>query len=185
MFLQNYLLLAFGVHVRKALGYVFSLRLQYVYGVAKGLNWKPSYGYANNSAWTLIRLQLPSPCIRVYYNYRSNVQDLSLQGIFTLNNIRFHKQKTGIVLYGGVGVGATIYDTKVNALNGTATYSLISILLAVQDYTNRKDIRIRLKNSMDDTYETDAENRRRSSSNIIWINFKAYWLHCWQVLHLN
>ena len=26
----------FGIHIRKALGYVFSLRLQYIYGVAKG-----------------------------------------------------------------------------------------------------------------------------------------------------
>ncbi len=52
----------------------------------------------------------------VYYNYRTHVQDLSFEGIFTLNNIRFHKQKTGMVLYGGVGFGATIYDTRINAL---------------------------------------------------------------------
>ncbi|HVK97502.1 MAG TPA: hypothetical protein VM368_06785, partial [Flavisolibacter sp.] len=29
----------FGVHIRKALGYVFSVRLEYMYGVAKGQNW--------------------------------------------------------------------------------------------------------------------------------------------------
>ncbi len=38
----------FAVHLRKALGYVFSLRLQYLYGVAKGQNWTASQGYANN-----------------------------------------------------------------------------------------------------------------------------------------
>ena len=30
----------FSAHVRKAIGYVVSLRLQYLYGTAKGLNWK-------------------------------------------------------------------------------------------------------------------------------------------------
>src|ERR1043165_7031441 len=34
----------FGVHVRKALGYIVSLRLEYLYGMGKGLNWKPRTG---------------------------------------------------------------------------------------------------------------------------------------------
>src|SRR5690348_11351726 len=41
----------FAVHVRKALGYVFSLRAQYLYGIGKGLNWKPSFGYKNDPVW--------------------------------------------------------------------------------------------------------------------------------------
>src|SRR5688572_18032938 len=40
-----------GIHVRKAFGYLFSLRLEYVYGIAKGLQWKPSTNYHYNSAW--------------------------------------------------------------------------------------------------------------------------------------
>src|SRR6476620_10109598 len=43
--------IGFSAHVRKALGYLFSLRLQYLYGVAKGLDWKPSAGYKSNPAW--------------------------------------------------------------------------------------------------------------------------------------
>ncbi len=52
----------------------------------------------------------------VYYNYKTKVQDLSLQGVVTLNNIRFHKAKTGFNIYGFGGIGGTVYDTKVNAL---------------------------------------------------------------------
>jgi outer membrane protein OmpA-like peptidoglycan-associated protein len=148
----------FGVHIRKALGYVFSLRLQYVYGVAKGLNWKPSFGYKNNPAWALYN---SAALVPVYYNYRSHVQDLSLQGIFTLNNVRFHKQKTGFVLYGGVGFGATIYNTKINALNGSTPYNFGSI--TASGYSSRKDIRKALKGMMDNSYETDAENNRKNS----------------------
>ena len=148
----------FGVHIRKALGYVFSLRLQYVYGVAKGLNWKPSFGYKNNPAWAAYN---SAALVPVYYNYRSHVQDLSLQGIFTLNNVRFHKQKTGFVLYGGVGFGATIYNTKINALNGSTPYNFGSI--TASGYSSRKDIRKALKGMMDNSYETDAENNRKNS----------------------
>ena len=144
----------FAVHVRKALGYIFSLRLQYLYGVAKGQNWLPAQGYANNPAW--VSNGYNSSTTPVYYNYRSHVQDLSLQGIFTLNNIRFHKQKTGMVIYGGVGIGATIYDTKINALNGTAKYNFSSITSS--GYSNRKAILKQLKSLMDNSYETNAEN---------------------------
>ncbi|MEO6814121.1 MAG: OmpA family protein [Ginsengibacter sp.] len=145
----------FGVHFRKALGYVFSLRLQYTYGVAKGLDWKPSNGFGSNSAW--VGAGYNPATENVYYNYRSHVQDLTLQGIFTLNNIRFHKQKTGMVIYGGIGGGIMIYDTKINALNGTAKYNFASI--SGSGYTNRKDIRKQLKSMMDNTYETDAQNQ--------------------------
>ena len=41
----------FGAHVRKALGYVGSLRLDYNYGIGKGLGFQPSSGYALNPAW--------------------------------------------------------------------------------------------------------------------------------------
>src|SRR5687768_9921894 len=77
-----------AIHIRKALGYLISMRLQYLYGVGKGQNYLGSSGFKNNSAWA----QYPSAGNIVFYNYKARVQDLSLQGIFTLNNIRFHKQ---------------------------------------------------------------------------------------------
>lgn len=40
----------FGVHVRKAFGYVFSLRAQYINTVGQGLHWLPSYNYGKNPA---------------------------------------------------------------------------------------------------------------------------------------
>src|ERR1700761_310087 len=43
--------LGFEVHVRKALGYLFSLRLQYANGIAEGLNWQAADNYSNNTAW--------------------------------------------------------------------------------------------------------------------------------------
>ena len=43
----------------------------------------------------------------VYYNYKTKVQDLSLEGVITLNNIRFHKAKTGLMFMCLAGIGGT------------------------------------------------------------------------------
>ena len=177
--------LGFGAHVRKAFGYVFSMRLEYLYGTAKGQNWNPSTGYARNPAWAS-DYQTPvlvaggasgQPTFlnsttgglwtgttrwdQVFYNYKTQAHDLSLQGVFTLNNIRFHKAKTGFNLYGFGGIGATIYEAKVNATDESGNpYTSLFNNVAGQSimYENRKDIRDDLKDGMDDSYETDAEN---------------------------
>jgi outer membrane protein OmpA-like peptidoglycan-associated protein len=144
----------FGIHVRKALGYVFSLRAEYIYGIGKGLNWKARTSGFNNS-W--IGNGYPTaPGQQIFDNYKTTVQDLSLQGIFTMNNIRFHKGKTNFVLYGIAGIGATVYNAKVNTLNGSTPYNFSGIVGNV--YKDRHQTRQDLKNLLDNSYETAAEN---------------------------
>ncbi|MBC7903749.1 MAG: hypothetical protein H7Y27_10010, partial [Gemmatimonadaceae bacterium] len=155
----------FGAHVRKAFGYVFSMRLEYMHGTMKGLNWLGSSNYGKNSAWTSTgyiprRVDNAGNRIlevdRVFHNYKTTTNDLSLQGVVTLNNVRFHKSKSGFNAYLFGGIGATIYDSKVNALNGSTRYNFNSITNGT--YDSRKDTRKALKDLMDDSYETDAEN---------------------------
>ena len=161
-----------SIHIRKALGYVFSIRAQYTYGIAKGLAWIASDNFGKNPAWAAyaapfrtnagpLASTIPGRAFdQVFYNYRSKVQDLTLQGILTFNNIRFHKQKSGIVIYGGLGFGMTAYHTMVNALdaNGLPYYTLFSsIPKADQIHSNRKNVLTTLKDNMDDTYETEAQ----------------------------
>jgi outer membrane protein OmpA-like peptidoglycan-associated protein len=96
----------------------------------------------------------------VFYNHRTKLQDLSLEGLFSLNNIRFHKARTGVNAYALVGIGVATYDAKVNALNGTTRYNFANIPQSPEgNFKNRKDIRDRLKDLMDDTYETPAEGQ--------------------------
>ncbi|MFZ4769738.1 MAG: OmpA family protein [Ferruginibacter sp.] len=169
--------LGFAAHVRKAFGYVFSLRAQYLNGTGKGMNWNASQNFAKNSGWnSYASVQrngtgdlenrygyggaLSQTRDNIYYNYKNKTQDLSLQGIITLNNVRFHKQKTGYVFYIGAGVGATAYETKVNALDANGnTYSALFASIGATEYKNRKDVLNQLKDNMDDTYETSAENQ--------------------------
>jgi hypothetical protein len=84
----------FGLTVRKALGYVFSMRLEYMNGTAKGLQWKQSSFYSTATPWFK-----EGYTGNIYNNYKTKMQDLSIQGVFSLNNIRFHKAKTGINFY--------------------------------------------------------------------------------------
>ena len=178
--------LGFSAHIRKAMGYVFSLRLQYLNGTAKGMNWNSSHNYAKNPAWIAtgnaggLPGNLPAgngynpyynaagngtinggAVQRIFYNYKTHLQDLSLQGIITLNNIRFHKQKNGVLIYGGAGIGFTWYNAKVNALNdqgGTYASLFQSQQSAAGVYKNRKDVLKALRDGMDNTYETEAED---------------------------
>ncbi len=148
-----------GAHIRKAFGYLFSARLNYMQGIGKGLNWQQSSNYMNNIAWADRYNNEP-----VYYNYKSVVHDLSLEGILTLNNIRFHKSKSGVNLYALIGVGGMIYDTHVNAVNDQGnqsnvfapTYNFASVPNGTWD--TRKQTKSDIKDLLDDTYETQAEN---------------------------
>ncbi len=174
--------LGFSAHVRKAFGYIFSMRLQYLNGTGKGMNWLASENYGKNPAWNTNlpvgkRYFSPERYANgslantdhagntsatkdiVFYNYKVKLQDVSLQGIITLNNVRFHKQKTGMVIYGGGGIGASWFKTMVNALDGSGNpYKTLFNSTTSGTHSNRKDVLKTLKAGMDKTYETAADN---------------------------
>ena len=155
----------FGVHVRKALGYVFSVRAEYLYGMAKGLNWKSrSSGYS--SAFSRYPFGTP-----VYDNYKSTVQELSVQGVASLNNIKFHKDKSSVEVYVLGGLGASFVSTKVNALNGNNTYNFGSI--SGNSNSNKKDTKKALKSLLDDSYETGGESNGTQQQKLFGLPFAA------------
>jgi hypothetical protein len=139
-----------GIHVRKALGYVFSLRGDLGFGTTKGLNYTRSFAYAPNSAWTPYLVN-GAPSQGVFYNYKSNIYDLSLQGVITLNNIRFHRAKTGFNIYGFAGIGGMIYNTKIDALNGQGQpYDFSTV--GTGFYADRKELKKQVRNILDGDY---------------------------------
>jgi outer membrane protein OmpA-like peptidoglycan-associated protein len=147
-----------GLHIRKALGYVFSVRGEYTWGRAKGLNFQPSAFYGRNSAWA----GYTGP---VFYNYRTTINEFSLQGVVTLNNMRFHKAKTGFNIYGFAGIGGFQDKVEVNTKKGTGTYAADFQTIATKyaatsggfSRDNRKDIRKDLKNALDKSFETKGQ----------------------------
>ena len=163
-----------GFHVRKSLGYVFSVRMEYNYGIAKGLEWQPSLGYANNTAWNRFYMGQAGTGARleqVFYNYRTEVHQLNLDLIGSTNNIRFHRAKTGVSFYGFVGLSGIGYQAWVNALDGsyknyagrfaTIYNKYLNTSTGQIDYADRNKVRRDLRDMMDDTYETDAESTQK------------------------
>ncbi|HEY4149076.1 MAG TPA: OmpA family protein [Chitinophagaceae bacterium] len=147
----------FGAHVRKAFGYVFSLRAEFMYGVGKGLAWKARSAGFSQAEIAAGYTNANSPN-GIFDNYKTTNKDLDLEGIFTLNNVRFHKSKSGIAIYGIAGFGATWFHAKENLLDGNnARYNFTSI--ANQGiYKDRHDVKKALKSLMDNSYESDAES---------------------------
>src|SRR5215217_2064585 len=77
---------SFGIHFRKAFGYLFSARLEYVYGTAKGQNWQASGGYTTGGTrnpWSAYGTQ------RVFYNYQAKIKIFLLKVLFFLKILCF------------------------------------------------------------------------------------------------
>ncbi|MHA4809286.1 OmpA family protein [Flavitalea flava] len=151
----------FGFHVRKALGYVFSIRAEYDWLRLKGLQYQPTDSYGKNA---ILNGYYPVNALgnkpQIFYNYRSTVHELSLQGVASLNNIRFHRAKTSWNAYVFGGIGAMTYSTFYKTLNDAGTpydYSAILAKYGVNfNYKNRKDIRKDLKSLWTGSWGTMA-----------------------------
>ena len=157
-----------NVNVRKSLGYIFSLRMQYIYGVAKNLDRQPTvsydgpytkYGYvpleyaANSPTGT------PNP---IYRATRMESSTLSLDLMFNAYNINFHHARNSMSFFGFFGVGALGYKTRINALtSGYAPYQFDSIVTNPKAKNNA--IRKQLQKGMDKSYETAADNNSGST----------------------
>jgi len=152
----------FGLHVRKALGYVFSLRGEFDWLRMKGLNFQPSSDFGKNTAWAAYNAGVD----HVFYNYRTTVNELTLQGVITLNNVRFHRAKTGFNVYGFGGLGLSRYHTFVNTHDASGSYetSFNDIFTKYNNganggfvYSNRKNIKKDIKAAMDGKFDTPAQ----------------------------
>lgn len=145
----------FGLTVRKALGYVFSLRLEYMNGTAKGLQWKQSSFYSTATPWFK-----EGYTGLIYNNYKTKMQDLTIQGVFNLNNIRFYKSKSSVNFYVFGGLGGMTYEAKNNVLDDAGnTYQAAFNTIPGNVYADRKDTKDAVKDVLDDSYESVAEEQ--------------------------
>ncbi len=167
----------FGIHLRKSLGYFLSIRGEFYRGTATGFDWKGNYNYIRNSAWAGNGYQghqrtyvgnmvafVPATD-KVYYNYKTVLNDLSGQILLNFSNIRFHRAEPKIGLYSILGVGVLFYDTKVDALNASGQkYNFNSI--SGGNYAERSQTRKDVKALLDGKYETAGESNGLSDAKL-------------------
>ncbi len=155
---------AFGLSLRKSLGYVVSVRFTGHYGVTCGVNFQPNIAgaYANKQlsnvgdtgygkqTW-VVPGQLPFSVgsgLPWFANFKNNYFEGAIQGIITLNNLKFHKErnKWDLFLIGGGGLNA--YTLHYDALDGDGN-----------TYAEFQDLRVALS---DGTYDRDTREGRRA-----------------------
>ncbi|RMG72341.1 MAG: OmpA family protein [Bacteroidetes bacterium] len=160
--------MGFGLDVRKAMGHVFSLRLQATAGRTHGQNWSPTNGYRNHAGNPWEELYNTDPNVtppNVYYNFRMQYADVALQGLVNLNNINFYKEQSKWNIYAGAGLGVNAYYTAVDALDGNGNpYTHFNEVTAINpnDPTTfvidgRRERLDLLQSRQDGVYETPAE----------------------------
>ena len=149
-----------GLHVRKALGYLVSIRGELFTGTAKGLGSQENYNYKNNPAWNDNGYNNATD--KVFYNYKTKLTEASVQMLFNLTNIGFNKAEPKFALYAIAGVGVTMYDVNIDALNaGNVKYNFNNISSSL----SKSETRSALKAVLDGTYETAGEGGKASVAN--------------------
>jgi len=159
----------FGIHVRKALGYVFSVRAEYDWIRLRGLNYQPSGSYGKNPVLSAYYgTGAGAPGKYIFYNFRSTVHELSLQGVFTINNINFHRAKVGWNMYFFGGPGVITYSTFYKTVDGSGNpydYSKVLTQFTGQfDHKHKGDIRKAIKDVLTGSWNTMAERSATSST---------------------
>jgi outer membrane protein OmpA-like peptidoglycan-associated protein len=158
----------FGFDVRKAIGYIFSIRAEYDWLRLRGLQYQYSQSYGRNTSLTEANLFPPDAngnYAPIFYNFRSTIHELSLQGVFNFNNIRFHKAKTGlsIYLFGGPGLAtySTLYKQDDSYLAG---YANVIAEYPNEDNANKKEIRSALKSVLTGNWNHIAQRPSTAST---------------------
>ncbi len=152
----------FNLNVRKSLGYIFSLRAQYIYGVGKNLDRQATTGF--DGPYTKYGY------VPVYYTSTTNLQatpiyratrmvssQFNLDFMFNAYNINFHNARNAVSFFGYFGLGALGYKTRINALDSKyAPYDFGTIVKNPNEKANKvvKD----LQKGMDNSFETPVDN---------------------------
>ena len=147
-----------GASLRKAIGYVVSLRASLAYYNMMGLQYQKNGNLNNNNV--ALQNYLNSPGYYVH-NYHSTAFVGSLEALISLNNIMFHNRQGRFNLYALGGYTAFAYKTSLDLLNATGGRYPVETI----DYHRpRKAIISDLRKVFDGKYETPSAYNDRTPS---------------------
>ena len=148
-----------GLHLRKAIQYTFSLRLDLFYGQAYGVDaqvWKHKEGggglvepvfddYKNTEGWF--------PKVMTHYGY------VGVHTLVNIGNILFHQERNYWNWYAGVGVGLDTHQAMLDLYNRNGeVYNTAGIQSLGYDH-NIRDERIMIKQEVDNLYDGTYETK--------------------------
>jgi len=170
----------FGLHLRKAIHYVFSIRADLFYGKATGLEtqtWRTrnnggglveynlntsdgdyveeytDYTDANNQGWF--------PSHQTTYGYGA------LQGVINIGNLLFHKERNKWNWYMTLGVGLSSHKTMLDLRDGSGTFYGNDLETQVgwtqekfDSQSGRSEIKDAIRNIYDGVYESEGAKKQ-------------------------
>ncbi|MEO6191075.1 MAG: hypothetical protein ABIO44_12715, partial [Saprospiraceae bacterium] len=161
--------IGYGLHIRRAIHYIFSLRLDAIYSMSYGLDPQPSSSGLDPEQF----YQVPGGALRPVFNgygsqnpwfanYKLTMYSLSVQGILNVGNILFHKPTNKWNWYVVLGLGGYTNKTMLNLRD--ANNNIYTNLIAQSNYNNldfnttsgRKQIKKNLDAIYDNSYETES-----------------------------
>lgn len=130
----------FSAWVRKAIGYSMSWRVQYQYGKASGFDYRHRSA-SIQAPWNKIGYYAANNNGQIYSNYMMQSHELTAQLVANINNIKFNKAKNSMSLYGFIGGGGLLWNTKVTTAKSDGSNFDFATAPAVkgQLWANRKD----------------------------------------------
>lgn len=155
-----------GLHLRKAIHYVFSVRADFMYGVSKGVDpqrWTTgNYGGGLVESGSIGNFQ----GFTAYQNspegwfpsYKTTQGYLALQGVVNIGNLLFHKDRNKWNWYGVVGAGLSSHKASLDLFDASGNpYTGLGAISAANDFNSkagRKDIVSAIDAKYDGDYET-------------------------------
>ncbi len=166
----------FGLHLRKALYYLFSVRYGLFYGQAYGVEPFPRRSALLNEQDVFAGYGPENPWFAMY---RTRFLSGSVEGIVNLGNLLFHQQTTRWNYNVAIGVGAASYNTYLNLRDehGNIYQDLLNKVGWTYEKFNsnrgRREIKNTIKRIYDKTFETPGPKKAGIFRINDQINFNA------------
>lgn len=147
-----------GLHLRKAINYALSVRVDGFYGITKGFDdrFSPASVIAQEQL-----IGLGADRTGMYRNFQSKTFYGAVEGILNIGNILFHKERNKWNTYLGLGVGYSAVDTRVSYTNGNPWANF-----NIDPNDSYRDNVQKIKDAVnfDDDYETETANEKNVGS---------------------
>ncbi|MBK8625551.1 MAG: OmpA family protein [Saprospiraceae bacterium] len=155
-----------GLHLRKAVHYVFSVRADFMYGQSKGIDpqgWTtPNFGggLVEKGSTGGFQGYVPYEGLSDGWNpsYKTTQGYLALQGVINIGNLLFHKDRNKWNWYTAIGVGLSSHKANLDLLDASGkAYTGLSAIRGTNDKFNTKAGRKEIISDLEAKYDGDYE----------------------------
>ncbi|MFN8276161.1 MAG: OmpA family protein [Chitinophagales bacterium] len=134
-----------GLRVHKALGHVFSLRLEGLYGQVTGQDYSRRVSpYVSGAAY--------------YGNYKMQYGEILLEGMASLNNINFYNKQPRVLVNVFLGGGVMFSETRKDETDASGNYYDYSTVSQFTKFSDQWKIRKEIRQIRDGNYESVVNN---------------------------